>query len=465
MLFSSLVFLLLFLPLVLIVYFIFPNRTYRNVILLIVSLVFYGWAEPRLILLMMSMLLINYTMALILDRFEGKKRSALFLVTLILDLGTLFYFKYFNFTLSNINRLFGTNFVSNVVLPIGISFYLFQVLSYVIDVYWKKVKVQKSFLLLSTYIALFPQLVAGPIVRYETIEEQLLQREESWDHFYEGVKRFLVGLGKKVIISNNVAIVSNLVFVETPVGNLNFTLAWIGAIAYTLQIYFDFGGYSDMAIGLGKMFGFDFLENFNYPYIANSITDFWRRWHISLSTWFRDYIYIPLGGNRKGLKRQLINILVVWALTGLWHGAAWNFVLWGLYFAVILIIEKTFLLKLFNKMPSFIRHLYSLLLIVFGWVIFNSSSLSQVVVMVKTMLLPKGMMSLAEIKNLRILYLWPYFAIGLIASTPVLSLLQRRLEKSKLGNLIVHGVLLLVLFWCIVLLMNNSYNPFIYYRF
>ncbi|MBE6107676.1 MAG: MBOAT family protein [Erysipelotrichaceae bacterium] len=465
MLFSSLVFLLLFLPIVLFVYYVFPNRTYRNGILLIVSLVFYGWAEPKLILLMMSMLLINYTMALILDQFEGKKRSALFLVTLILDLGTLFYFKYFNFTLSNINRLFGTNFVSNVVLPIGISFYLFQVLSYVIDVYWKKVKVQKSFLLLSTYIALFPQLVAGPIVRYETIEEQLLQREESWDHFYEGVKRFLVGLGKKVIISNNVAIVSNLVFVETPAANLNFTLAWIGAIAYTLQIYFDFGGYSDMAIGLGKMFGFDFLENFNYPYIAGSITDFWRRWHISLSTWFRDYIYIPLGGNRKGLKRQLINIFVVWALTGLWHGAAWNFVLWGLYFAVILIIEKTFLLKLFNKMPSFIRHLYSLLLIVFGWVIFNSSSLSQVVVMVKTMLLPKGMMSLAEIKNLRILYLWPYFAIGLIASTPVLSLLQRRLEKSKLGNLIVHGVLLLVLFWCIVLLMNNSYNPFIYYRF
>ena len=465
MLFSSLVFLLLFLPLVLGVYYVIPNRTYRNVILLIVSLVFYGWAEPKLILLMMSMLLLNYTMALILDRFEGKKRSVLFLITLILDLGTLFYFKYFNFTLSNINRLFGTNFISNVVLPIGISFYLFQVLSYVIDVYWKKVKVQKSFLLLSTYIALFPQLVAGPIVRYETIEEQLLQRAESWDHFYEGVKRFLVGLGKKVIISNNVAIVSNLVFVETPVGNLNFTLAWIGAIAYTLQIYFDFGGYSDMAIGLGKMFGFDFLENFNYPYVANSITDFWRRWHISLSTWFRDYIYIPLGGNRKGLKRQLINILVVGALTGLWHGAAWNFVLWGLYFAVILIIEKTFLFKALNKMPSFIRHLYSLLLIVFGWVIFNSSSLSQVVVMVKTMLLPKGLMSLAEIKNLRILYLWPYFAMGFVASTPVLSMLQKRLENSKFGNLIVHGVLLLVLFWCIVLLMNNSYNPFIYYRF
>ena len=465
MLFSSLVFLLLFLPLVLIVYYIFPYRTYRNVVLLIVSLVFYGWAEPKLILLMMSMLLLNYIMALILDQFEGKKRLVLFLITLVLDLGTLFYFKYFNFTLSNINRIFGTNFISNVVLPIGISFYLFQVLSYVIDVYWKKLKVQRSFLLLSTYIALFPQLVAGPIVRYETIEEQLLQRKESWDNLYEGVKRFLVGLGKKVIISNNVAIVSNLVFVETPVDKLNFTLAWVGAIAYTLQIYFDFGGYSDMAIGLGKMFGFDFLENFNYPYIANSITDFWRRWHISLSTWFRDYIYIPLGGNRKGLKRQLINIFIVWALTGLWHGAAWNFILWGLYFAVILILEKTFLLKFLNKMPSFIHHLYSLLLIVFGWVIFNSSSLSQVVVMVKTMLLPRGFMSLAEIKNLRILYLWPYFVMGLVASTPVLSMLQKRLENSKLGNLVVHMVLLLILFWCIVLLMNNSYNPFIYYRF
>ena len=465
MLFSSLVFLLLFLPLTLILYYSFNHRTYRNVLLLLVSLVFYGWAEPKLILLMLFLLFSNYLLTLVMNRHEGKKRLFWLLVVVGIDLGTLFYYKYFNFTLNNINALFHTNFSSNVVLPIGISFYLFQVMSYVIDVYRKEVEEQKSFLLLCTYVALFPQLVAGPIVRYQTIEEQLVSRKENWDHLYEGIRRFLIGLGKKVIISNNVAIISNLVFVETPLDQLNFTLAWLGALAYTLQIYYDFGGYSDMAIGLGKMFGFDFLENFNYPYISNSITDFWRRWHISLSTWFKDYVYIPLGGNRKGLKRQLLNLLVVWSLTGLWHGAAWNFILWGFYFAIILIAEKMFMLKALNKVPAVVRHVYALLLIVVGWVLFNSSSFEQIAVMLKTMFTPAPLMSLTQLSQLRILYLWPYFCAGVICSVPWFKVVQKKLDQYKAGSILIDLALIVVLFWCIVLLVNNSYNPFIYYRF
>lgn len=465
MLFSSLVFLLLFLPVTLILYYSINHRTYRNLILLAVSLIFYGWAEPKLIVLMLFLLFSNYLLTMIMDRHEGKARLFWLMSVVAIDLGTLFYYKYFNFTLININRLFHTNFVSNVVLPIGISFYLFQVMSYVIDVYRKEVKVQKNFLLLATYVALFPQLVAGPIVRYQTVEHELVSRQENWDKMYEGLRRFLIGLGKKVIISNNVAIVSNLVFVETKLENMNFTLAWLGALAYTLQIYFDFGGYSDMAIGLGKMFGFEFLENFNYPYISQSITDFWRRWHISLSTWFRDYVYIPLGGNRKGLKRQLLNLLIVWSLTGLWHGAAWNFILWGLYFFMILIAEKIFLLHLLEKTPRIFRHLYALILIVIGWVMFNSSSFEQIFVMLKNMFVPANMMSFSALKELRILYLWPYFVAGILCSVPWFNSVKKKLDQSIIGRITLDAVVLLILFWCIVLLVNNSYNPFIYYRF
>ena len=317
MLFSTLTFLFIFMPIVFAVYYLINNRTYRNIILLVFSLIFYGWAEPKLISLMLFLLIVNYLLTILMDKFEGKKRTFLLISIIAIDIGTLFYYKYFNFFLHNLNRLFGTEFVSNVVLPIGISFYLFQVMSYVIDVYKREVEVQRSFLLLSTYISLFPQLVAGPIVRYSTIEEQLKNRKETWDNFYNGFRRFVIGLGKKVIIANNVAIIADLAFINTPLNKMNFTLAWIGAICYTLKIYFDFSGYSDMAIGLGRMFGFEFLENFNYPYISRSITEFWRRWHISLSTWFRDYVYIPLGGNRVNTLRHVRNILVVWLLTGI----------------------------------------------------------------------------------------------------------------------------------------------------
>lgn len=465
MLFSTLTFLFIFMPIVFAVYYLINNRTYRNIILLVFSLIFYGWAEPKLISLMLFLLIVNYLLTILMDKFEGKKRTFLLISIIAIDIGTLFYYKYFNFFLHNLNRLFGTEFVSNVVLPIGISFYLFQVMSYVIDVYKREVEVQRSFLLLSTYISLFPQLVAGPIVRYSTIEEQLKNRKETWDNFYNGFRRFVIGLGKKVIIANNVAIIADLAFINTPLNKMNFTLAWIGAICYTLQIYFDFSGYSDMAIGLGRMFGFEFLENFNYPYISRSITEFWRRWHISLSSWFRDYVYIPLGGNRKGLSRQLINIFIVWMLTGLWHGAAWNFVLWGLYFAVILICEKLFVLKMLDKLPSFVRHIYTMLLVVIGWVIFNSSSITQVMIMLKSMFFDISVVDLTYIKNLRILYLWPYVLLGVISSTPLLKYIFAKLDSKKYGFIVIDLILIAILYVCIVLLVNNSYNPFIYYRF
>jgi alginate O-acetyltransferase complex protein AlgI len=400
-----------------------------------------------------------------MDKKIGKERKKYLILIIAINLSTLFYFKYFNFTIDNVNSLFNTAYSSKILLPIGISFYLFQIMSYVIDVYKRNVKVQKSFLLLSTYISLFPQLIAGPIVRYSTIEDQLLNRNESWDKFYQGLRRFIIGLIKKVVIANNVAIIANLLFVETAPVNVNFTLAWVGAIAYTFQIYFDFSGYSDMAIGLGRMFGFEFLENFNYPYISTSITDFWHRWHISLSTWFRDYVYIPLGGNRKGLKRQIINILIVWLLTGLWHGAAWNFIIWGMYFALILIVEKLFLLKVLKKLPKFVGWIYSMLLIIIGWVIFNSADFYEIVLILKNMFSNFELNSLVYIKNLRILYLWPYMVMAVLLSTPIIKKIGEKLNQTKIGEVIVNIILIIMLYWCILLLVNNSYNPFIYFRF
>ena len=309
MLFSSFTFLLIFLPLTLILYYIIPNRTYRNVILFISSLIFYSFGEPKYILLMLIMIAINYVFGLLIGRYRQYSK-VLLILDIIINIGTLVYFKYLGFIFNDILNL---NKEINIILSIGISFYTFQILSYVIDVYRGKVEPQKNIMLFGLYVSLFPQLVAGPIVRYKDVSEQLKDREENWNNISYGLCRFIIGLAKKIIISNNVAIVANEIF-KMPLAEINFTNAWLGVIAFTLQIYFDFGGYSDMAIGLGKMFGFDFMENFNYPYIAKSITDFWRRWHISLSTFFKDYVYIPLGGNRKGLKRQILNLFIVWSL-------------------------------------------------------------------------------------------------------------------------------------------------------
>jgi len=465
MLFSSLTFLFLFLPLVVFIYYLSNNRTYRNLVLLVFSLIFYGFGEPKLILLMIFELLLNYFLTLYMSKCKGRKRRNFLILIIACNILALLYFKYFNFMVANFNFVFSTDFKSNGVLPIGISFYLFQIMSYVIDVYRQEVKVQKSFLLLATYISLFPQLIAGPIVRYETIEDQLNNRFESVDQLYSGFRRFLIGLIKKVVIANNVALVANLAFVDTALGDLNFTLAWIGAIAYTLQIYFDFSGYSDMAIGLGEMFGFHFLENFNYPYTAISITDFWRRWHISLSSWFKDYLYIPLGGNRQGIRKQIRNILIVWALTGLWHGAAWNFIAWGLYFAFVLIMEKLFLLKILERLPKVIRWLYSILIIIVSWVIFNSSSIHQIYYFLLNMFVKIEIPRLLYLKELRILYLWPYFLMALIASSPLIRNVEIKHNKGIFTKFSFNVLLLFFFVYALMLLINNSYNPFIYFRF
>ena len=347
MLFSSITFLFAFLALVLILYFIVPCRL-KNPVLLIFSLVFYAWGEAVYIVLMLASILVAYITGIFADRKrENVSKHGPFLAMLfaiIWNIGLLFFFKYTDFFISNANSMFGFNIkLLGLTLPIGISFYSFQTLSYVIDVYRGEVKAQKNIITLATYVSLFPQLIAGPIVRYQTIENQLNYRKESLGQFADGVKRFAIGLGKKVILANNIGFLFSEIS-GTPQSELSVTASWIGILAYTFQIYFDFSGYSDMAIGLGKMFGFDFLENFNYPYISKSITDFWRRWHMSLSSWFRDYVYIPLGGNRKGKARQCFNIMVVWFLTGFWHGANWNFMIWGVYFGIILLVEKLFLL-------------------------------------------------------------------------------------------------------------------------
>lgn len=467
MLFSSLTFLFLFLPITIILYYLVKNRTAKNIVLLLASLFFYAWGEPKLIIYMIVIILISYISGLLINKYENKKRTLVFVLSLIAILSFLIYFKYFTFILDNIKHIFGLNLtIKNIVMPIGISFYTFQILSYLIDLYRKKIKVQKNIILLSLYVTLFPQLVAGPIVRYETVENELRTRTENFDSLISGIKRFIKGLAKKVIISNNVALVADLIFENiSNSGNIIGTsAAWLGAICYTLQIYYDFSGYSDMAIGLGKIFGFNFLENFNFPYIANSITDFWRRWHISLSTWFRDYIYIPLGGNRVGKKRWLLNILIVWMLTGLWHGAAWNFVIWGLYFAFLLIIEKIYLLKKLDKLPNVIRWLYSIILIIIGWVIFRSNTLGDITFMLNRMFIFKSTdyVQLFAINNIsyELIYLIP----AIILSFPIWNKINIKISDNY-KYLITTCFYFALFIICIVMLVSSNFNPFIYFRF
>ena len=370
MVFSSSLFLFGFLPVVLAIYFFSHNR-YRNLVLLIASLFFYAWGEPRNVLVMLASILINYLLGLGIEK--ASKQKKLFLILSVLyNIGVLFYFKYLNFAGSIWESLTGQTLnMKTIVLPIGISFFTFQIMSYVIDVYRGNVPAQKNLINLALYISLFPQLIAGPIVRYIDVEAQIKQRESTWDGAYVGVKRFAIGFAKKVLIADQLATLADTVFAG---GNYPSMLShWIGIIAYTLQIYYDFSGYSDMAIGLGKIFGFDFLENFNYPYISRSIKEFWRRWHISLSSWFRDYLYIPLGGNRKGKVRTYINLIIVFFVTGLWHGASFNFIVWGLYYAVFLVIERLGFGKRLEKLPRIIQHVYTLLVVVIGWVFFGQT--------------------------------------------------------------------------------------------
>jgi alginate O-acetyltransferase complex protein AlgI len=418
MLFSSISFLYYFLPAVLALYFLAPAR-FKNLVLLLASLFFYFYGEPLYSILMVFSITSAYLHGLWIEKAKtDRSRKTAFISSVLFSVGALLFFKYHLFFVNNVNAIFDTSIVPlNLLLPIGISFYTFQVLSYLIDLYYRRVNVQKNFINFATYVAMFPQLIAGPIVRYSTIEASLNERKHSLADIAWGINRFIIGLAKKVIIANSLAEIS-VVFNNADEKSVVFF--WLAAIAFTLQIYFDFSGYSDMAIGLGRIFGFRFLENFNYPYIAKSVTDFWRRWHISLGTWFRDYIYIPMGGNRVSMLKWGVNILVVWFLTGFWHGAEWNFVVWGLYFALFLVLEKFFLKKLFARLPFVIGHFYLLLVVVIGFVIFNADGMGEAVVNLKGMF---GLLGLPFSNAETIYYLKSYafvFVLAAIGPTPLL---------------------------------------------
>lgn len=466
MVFSSTIFLCVYLPLVLLGYYICPKKG-RNLFLLIVSLVFYAWGEPKYVFLMIFSILVNYIFGRLMDKHrENKKRLKLLLVlSVVIDLGLLSVFKYTDFVITNINAIFGANFdLLNIALPIGISFYTFQAMSYTIDVYRDDVRVQKNLIDFGMYITMFPQLIAGPIVRYADVQDQLADRSVTTVDFSEGVMRFVVGLGKKVLLANQMGAVWSDIYALG--GDVSTLMAWTGAIAYTFQIYFDFSGYSDMAIGLGRMFGFKFPENFRYPYQSVSITDFWRRWHITLSTWFKEYLYIPLGGNRRGLARQALNLLIVWSLTGFWHGAGWNFVMWGLYYFVILFIEKLFLLKALDKLPKFFRHVYALLLIIIGWVIFASDDVSVLLPYLGSMFGANGAIGGMDVYTL--LTKAVLLIICCVASTELpkklfLSAAGAMNEKAAFTLKSVLMIALLAL--SMILLIGDSYNPFLYFRF
>ena len=466
MVFSSTIFLCVYLPLVLLGYYICPKKG-KNLFLLIVSLIFYAWGEPKYVFLMIFSILVNYVFGLLMDKHrENKKRLKLMLViSVIIDLGLLSVFKYTDFIITNINSAFGAGFdLLNIALPIGISFYTFQAMSYTIDVYRDDVRVQRNLIDFGMYITMFPQLIAGPIVRYSDVQDQLAERNVTAADFSEGIMRFVVGLGKKVLLANQMGAVWTQIYALG--GDISALMAWTGAAAYTFQIYFDFSGYSDMAIGLGRMFGFKFPENFRYPYESVSITDFWRRWHITLSTWFKEYLYIPLGGNRRGLARQALNLLIVWTLTGFWHGAGWNFVMWGLYYFAILFIEKLFLLKALDKLPRLFRHAYALLLIVIGWVIFASDDVSVMLPYLGSMFGANGALGGMDVYTL--LTRAALMVICCVASTE----LPRRLFATAAGKMnekaafTVKSVLTLTLLaLSVVFLIGDSYNPFLYFRF
>jgi len=471
--FSSLLFLFIFLPVTLLLYYLVP-RGGRNVILLLVSLAFYAWGEPIYIVLMLFSTVVDYVHGLLVEKYreQPKKAKRVVLSSIVINLGLLMFFKYSSFIIANINVIFGTQFaIPDIALPIGISFYTFQTMSYTIDVFRKEASAQRSMISLGTYVTMFPQLIAGPIVRYQTVEEQLNNRIETQEKFADGIRRFIIGLGKKVLLANNIGLLWNSIS-TTEVNQLTVLTSWLGILAFGLQIYFDFSGYSDMAIGLGKMFGFEFLENFNYPYISQNITEFWRRWHISLGTWFRDYVYIPLGGNRKGKWRTYFNVFVVWFLTGLWHGASWNFVLWGLYFGIIISIEKAFLMKWLNKLPSLIRHGYTILLLLIGWGLFAFDNFSQLSEYFKVMF---GFRETSLYDQATLFYLSSNaisLIILIIASTPLMSMIYKRLETSLNSKLkwvlevmIMPMIYLSILFISTAYLVDSSYNPFLYFRF
>ena len=467
MLFSSIPFLYYFLPLVLAVYFLTP-RAGKNAVLFLSSLLFYAWGEPRFCIFMLLSILQGYVFGRLIEKHaQNKKRSKLFLTASVaLSLALLAYCKYADFFLSSVNAVTGLSFkLLHVALPIGISFYTFQILSYVVDVYRGSVPAQKSFLKLGTYIAMFPQLIAGPIVRYADIAPQLDSRETTLEDVSSGACRFVIGLSKKVLLAN---VLYELITAFQQSRDLSVLYFWLYAVSFALQLYFDFSGYSDMAIGLGRIFGFRFQENFNYPYISGSITEFWRRWHISLGSWFRDYVYIPLGGNRVSKAKWLRNILVVWMLTGLWHGASWNFVLWGLGFAVLLVAEKLVYGRLLQR-THVLKHVYTLLLVTLSFVLFNADSVSEAVLQLGAMF---GAGGLPLVSTEGVYYLKSYagtFLFATIGATPLVSNAISRFGKTRFGaqalTVLQPLVMLALLAACTAFLVDGSFNPFLYFRF
>ena len=464
MVFSSLLFLFLYLPVVLILYYICPRR-WRNLLLFVVNLVFYGWGEPIYVSLMIFSTIVDYTCGYFINKYRetNKKKAKIFVVaSMIINLSLLGFFKYAGFITDTLNYLPFLNIPSlKVPLPIGISFYTFQTMSYSIDVYRGDAPMQKNIITFGTYVSLFPQLIAGPIVRYKDVAYQLDHRRETLDDFTKGVCVFCVGLAKKVLIANQMGALWDSMRATGETGWLG---SWVGIIAYTFQIYFDFSGYSDMACGLGNMFGFEFLKNFNYPYISKSITEFWRRWHISLGTWFREYVYIPLGGNRKGIPRQMLNLLIVWFLTGLWHGADFNFIFWGLYFGLLLVLEKFVLKRWLDKAPAAIQHIYALFFIILGWVLFYFTDLGEMGAFFASMFSFGGTVISHDAGVLALSYL-PMLLVAAFASMPLMTDLYKKIADTKAAPLLKTLFCIVVLGICTALLVSQSYNPFLYFRF
>ena len=467
MLFSSVSFLYYFLPITLVLYFVSKDK-YKNIILLLASLFFYFYGEPKYTVLMLISAFSAYIHGILIEKFREKGYSKLFLVSgLVVSLGILIVFKYMDFIIKNINYISNSNIkLLRLVLPIGISFYTFQGLSYIVDVYKKDAKVCRSFVDFATYVCLFPQLIAGPIVRYTTIEDELKNRTHSFDKFAYGVNRFVVGLAKKVILANNLGMIVDIMTKSNEKSVLSY---WMVAIFFSLQIYYDFSGYSDMAIGLGRMFGFDFLENFNYPFISKSIKEFWRRWHISLSSFFRDYVYIPLGGNRVSRGRWIFNLLIVWSLTGLWHGDSWNFILWGLYFAILLIIENLFLQNILSKLPALIQHIYAKFFIIISFVIFNNENIKDLWSSLYNMFNFRG---LDLYNDFATYYLKSYtvlLIVSVIGATPILKNIIQKINKNVTGQKVIstiNSILNIVLLVVVTAyLIDGSFNPFLYFRF
>ncbi|HBH3394862.1 TPA: MBOAT family protein [Clostridioides difficile] len=471
MIFSSLTFLFAFLSVVFILYFL-VNDKLKNFVLLLTSLFFYAWGEPKYIFLMLGSIVVNYIFGLKVSSDNKKEQKLWLTLSVIFNISLLVIFKYSNFFVDNFNALFNSHIsIPTIALPLGISFFTFQTMSYVIDVYRKDGRVQRNIFDLALYVSLFPQLVAGPIVRYQTVDEQISKRIYSNEKFAVGVNRFICGLAKKVILANQLGMVADGVF-SANIANLSIAESWLGIICYTLQIYFDFSGYSDMAIGLGKIFGFDFLENFNYPYISQSVSEFWRRWHISLSSWFRDYVYIPLGGNRVSPIKQYTNLFVVWSLTGIWHGANWTFLTWGIYYGILISIEKVFLGKLLKKVPQIFRHIYLILIVMIGWVFFRADNIVQASEFVQVLF---GVGSSPICNNSFIMYINDYgyiIILSIIFAIPIIpklkSILKSKTKKLVESNFVymLHSTFLVALmFIVVVILINSTYNPFLYFRF